>query len=90
MKKRAMKKWIPKDTIYCYNYDKHRKYNIYDFTIPVKVCPWYKVTKKYDKKYNEYYNETFCRYCNEGDEYDVGCLYDECKICGEHEPKERY
>ena len=84
MKKRAMKKWIPKNTIYCYK--QLTKDDICNFMkgsfISIKICPWYKVVKRYDKEYNEYYNEAFCKYCGKSD---VGCLDDQCKICGEHE-----
>jgi len=49
--------------------------------ISTKICRWYKVVKKYDNEYGEYYNEAYCKYCGESDI----CLYDQCKICGEHE-----
>ena len=83
MKKRAMKKWIPKDTPYCY--ERLTRDDVCDFMkggfISTKICRWYKVVKKYDNEYGEYYNEAYCKYCGESDI----CLDDQCKICGEHE-----
>jgi len=87
MKKRAMKKWIPKDTIYCYERLTRQNKQDLENGIPIKVnrCPWYIVAKMnvpIKGSCDEYYFKAFCKYCNEGDDI---CLDDECKICGEHE-----
>lgn len=71
MKKRAMKKWIPKDTVYCYEY-KNGKIK--------RICKWWKMRKDKDKQENGY-----CLYLKEGDWEDkrVSLLWDLCKECGE-------
>ena len=67
MKKRAMKKWIPKNTCYCYEND-----NIF------KICKWLSFNKNKDPQ-----DCGFCKYLNCGDWYKDGTmlLWDECKEC---------
>lgn len=69
MKKRAMKKWIPKDTCYCYEV-KDDKY---------RVCKWLTFNKK--KSYQE---KGYCSYLGTGDWHEDGTmlLWDMCKECG--------
>ena len=74
MKKRAMKKWIPKNTHYCYkiNYGKLKQYMIEKrIGIPVIRCKWYEWLPN---------DNNGCKYVGfKG--FDL-CLYDQCKICG--------
>lgn len=73
MKKRAMKKWIPKDTLYCYFINKHGR---------VETCKWHRTNKKVDEQESGY-----CKYLKVGDWHKNGTmlLWDECKACGEKE-----
>ena len=69
MKKRAMKKYIPKNTFYCYA--RHSG----TFT----PCKWYSTNENKNKQDNG-----FCRYIGSGDwqaEY-TSLLFDMCKECG--------
>lgn len=80
MKKRAMKKWIPKNTSYCYETIGFVKQNGTDLPLfQVKYCPWYESKMKYDKKYQEHYRESHCRYTGITD---IILLNDSCKVCG--------
>ncbi|KEI94999.1 hypothetical protein N496_18690 (plasmid) [Clostridium botulinum A2B3 87] len=69
MKKRAMKKWIPKGTCYCYTYDKKGRHNPYK---------WHRTSSKHHKQQNGY-----CMYLCEGDWQSEGMslLWDMCKEC---------
>jgi len=68
MKKRAMKKWIPRDTCYCYIYEKNR----------FKVCKW--LMENSNKHYQE---KGYCKYLGTGDWFENGTmlLWDMCKEC---------
>ena len=68
MKKRAMKKWIPKGTHYCY-----------ENTNMFKKCKWLSFNKNKNYQANGY-----CKYIGLGDweEYGTILLWDECKECG--------
>ncbi|WP_061328849.1 hypothetical protein [Clostridium botulinum] len=69
MKKRAMKKWIPKHTAYCYIYKNNK-------SIP---CKWYRFNSSKDKQECGY-----CKYLNHGDWQEDGTflLWDMVKECG--------
>jgi hypothetical protein len=80
MKKRAMKKWIPENTIYCYKTTGYVPQS--EGKLPylkVEYCPWYRSKVKYDAKYKEYYRESYCRYTGITD---IILLNDCCKVCG--------
>lgn len=68
IKKRAMKKWIPKDTCYCY-----------ENTNMFKKCKWLTFNKT--KNYQE---NGYCKYlgCGDWDKKGTILLWDECKECG--------
>lgn len=67
MKRRAMKKWIPKETCYCYGHKKTGK------------CKWLKFNKKVDYQQSGYceYLKAGDWY-KDG----TMLLWDECKECG--------
>lgn len=69
MKKRAMKKWIPKNTSYCYIHDKKGNF---------EVCKWHRTNSKHSKQENGY-----CIYLGIGDWQNDGMslLWDSCKEC---------
>lgn len=70
MKKRAMKKYIPKNTSYCYKRDKNGK---------VKSCKyWRKVSNKEEQ------DNGYCIYLKFGDWQGEGIslLWDSVKECG--------
>lgn len=72
MKKRAMKKYIPKNTLYCYSV----KYtNGKRIIIP---CKWWSKNKNKNKQENGY-----CSYLKVGDWQEKGTclLWDQCKEC---------
>lgn len=79
MKKRAMKKWIPKDTPYCYGSLKPIK-GIPGAVSYVGHCKW-RVLRKITDEYGTR-EEYFCRYTGC---FDEGLLWDACKECGEHD-----
>lgn len=70
MKKRAMKKYIPKDTSYCYKFLKlHEDGWGYD----IKPCPWYKRINSL-KGYCSYCNcdvMDMCKSCGEKEKYKI-------------------
>lgn len=72
MKKRAMKKWIPKNTLYCY---KVKYINGKRITIPCRHLV-------YNKKKPEQLSG-YCKYLKTGDWYKDGTmlLWDQCKEC---------
>jgi len=85
MKKRSMKKWIPKDTCYCYD------------SITNKACKWWNKIgiKQYDESNCEHYNEcetrkckdcsciiVYCKYLNYIDDKEDSLLWDMVKECG--------
>ena len=91
MKKRVMKKWIPKNTMYCYKiksrnsdgsfkveYCKHFGYlrTIRDFITSPEGVRLMAVDKKV----------YICKFTGITTEDDF-CLYDSCKVCGAGEPK---
>ncbi|EQC1535639.1 hypothetical protein ACY1J9_001470 [Clostridium botulinum] len=69
MKKRAMKKWIPKHTLYCYEYKNNK----------LTPCKWY--SKNPNKNSQEC---GYCKYLNCGDWQENGTLllFDMVKECG--------
>ena len=69
VKKRAMKKWIPKKTCYCYSINKNRK---------VSLCKWL-----VNNPNKEYQLSGYCKYLKEGDwfEHGTNLLFDQCKEC---------
>lgn len=70
MKRRAMKKWIPKSTIYCYKYDSNKEL--------FETCKWWVRNPNKPNQCNGY-----CRYLKQGDwefEY-ASLLWDKCKEC---------
>lgn len=69
MKKRAMKKYIPKDTLYCYKNTKKGK----------KCCKWLSTNKNKSEQLSGY-----CKYLKSGDWHKDGTtlLWDQCKECG--------
>lgn len=77
MKKKKMKKWIPKNTEYCYEFLSPIIENCHIRGYNIKPCPWYKF---HDEDIRE------CRYL--GFKGFDACLYDQCKICDKHRPKE--
>ena len=88
MKKRAMKKWIPKETGCCYGHlvkvkgSWGLKY--------VGHCKWRKLRKHIDKEYGTE-KEWYCAYLGKfDDELECGLLWDACKECGEHYETDRY
>lgn len=84
MKKRAMKKWIPKNTVYCYESLKPKNDGTFAVAY-VRHCKWRK-----RKKHNGEY-EIFCEYLKKFDsEISCGLLWDACKECGEHYDNDRY
>ena len=95
MKKRAMKKWIPNSSCYCYSYDKRKNKYI--------TCKWYKklgVIKrnKLNCEFASTCNEECwttpgskcrdivvkCMYLNFIDTRQETLLWDKCKECGVH------
>ena len=70
MKKRAMKKWIPKKTVYCYTRHKDKS---------ITPCKWWSLRRNKPTQDNG-----FCLYLNSGDwEYSyTSLLWDMCKECG--------
>lgn len=70
MKKRAMKKWIPKKTCYCYNVDKYGNR---------KNCKWLRFNENKVHQDNGY-----CMFLKTGDWFKEGTmlLWDGCKECG--------
>lgn len=72
MKKRAMKKWIPKNTLYCYEFV---SLNENGYGYKVKPCKWFK--RVCDKETGE--KVAWCLYtrCVDG-----MLLSDQCKECG--------
>ncbi|EKS4345001.1 hypothetical protein QB607_003004 [Clostridium botulinum] len=68
MKKRTMKKWIPKHTSYCYKYKNNK-------LIP---CKWHSKNPNKDKQECGY-----CKYLNRGDWQEDGTflLWDMVKEC---------
>ena len=66
-----MKKWIPSNTCYCYNYDTRGN---------LIICKWW---SKRDDKPNQ--NNGYCEYIKERDwQYkNASLLWDKCKECGE-------
>ena len=75
MKKRAMKKWIPKNQCYCYTITGKSR----DGKLKTETCKWHKFNKNHDKQENGY-----CSYLNKGDwqENGTSLLWDRCKECG--------
>lgn len=70
MKKRAMKKWIPANTMYCYE-GLLGKENY-------KPCKWWRKNKNKDE-----FNSGYCMYLCKGDwnmNY-LSLLWDQCKEC---------
>lgn len=69
MKKRTMKKWIPKDTCYCYEL-KDGKYT---------TCKWLRFNKNKNSQ-----EDGYCKYLGTGDWFEDGTmlLWDSCKECG--------
>ena len=78
MKKRAMKKWIPKDTPYCYAALKPIK-GSYGVRY-VGHCPWRTIRTCTDE--HGTHEEYFCLYTGQ---FDQGLLWDAVKECGEHD-----
>lgn len=74
MKKRSMKKWIPKNQCYCYNIIEKGK----DGKLKTETCKWHRFSKKHDEQENGY-----CLYLNKGDWQENGTLllWDRCKEC---------
>ena len=64
-----MKKWIPKNTGYCYTYDKKGNR---------KLCKWHRMSSKHPEQENGY-----CLYLNQGDWEDdyISLIWDKCKEC---------
>jgi len=99
IKKRAMKKWIPKDTPYCYeiiniitSYDENEPPKI-----KIKPCKWYKYIGRntLSAVYNdETYTETVkvfrCEYLKYTDMEQSSLLWDMCKECGEHHGDDKW
>lgn len=75
MKKRAMKKWIPKNPCYCYNIIGKDV----DGSAKINICKWHRVDKKHYNQENGY-----CIYLGKGDWQESGTslLWDKCKECG--------
>lgn len=69
MKRRAMKKWIPKYTPYCYKI----KAIIPGGGVKVKYCKWYK-----GMIHKDGYPTAYCKLLKEEDDL---MLADGCKIC---------
>ena len=78
MKKRSMKKWIPKGTPYCYAALKPIKGS--HGVRYVGHCPWRVIRTRTDE--NRTHKEYFCLYTGE---FDQGLLWDAVKECGEHD-----
>jgi hypothetical protein len=94
MKKRVMKKYIPKDTLYCYEVigiKKDKKGNAVGLkTKPCKNKVFLGI-RTYKGVYNdEPYEEKIptymCRYTGVTN-VDDACFYDSCKCCAVGEPK---
>lgn len=68
MKSRTMKKWIPKNTCYCYS-RKNGK---------IKPCKWWTINPNKESQLNGY-----CKYIKKGDWYEnvTMLLFDQCKEC---------
>lgn len=77
MKKRAMKKWIPKNTCYCYNIIDKTK----EGKLTTKNCKWYKYLKSISgfKSYEKVFK---CEYLGYIDYEQDSLLWDKCKECG--------
>lgn len=96
MKKRSMKKWIPRDTDYCYKILKVNK----DLSIKIKKCRnlIYSstiddiITTPKEPNSTEYIEKPCklsiyrCRYTGRNTLEDA-CLYDNCKCCDVGYPK---
>lgn len=70
MKKRAMKKWIPKDTVYCYKFISK--------TDNIEMCKWWANNPNKPEQCSGY-----CKYLKQGDWECEGLslLWDKCKEC---------
>ena len=89
MKKRAMKKWIPKNTVYCYEHLERINRDSWGMKY-VGHCKW-RVRKKHKPDEYGIEEEWFCKYLGRFDsELGCGLLWDACKECGEHYDDERY
>lgn len=75
MKKRAMKKYIPRETMYC---DGCKNYIYFKIVNDYMVYP--KNGNKETIKISCKYIAHKCRYTNVSDERDA-LLYDQCKVC---------
>lgn len=94
MKKRAMKKWIPKNTMYCYKIIRRNS----DGSFKIIPCPWFKYLRTVQDSIAQKQTNGdiklvptkrrvyICRYTGITTEEDC-CLYDDCKVCGVKEPK---
>jgi len=93
LKKRAMKKYIPKDTMYCYQRLSPPKYeNGKLVTLKIKQCPWrtYYGTRHVSGEYKgKHYEEDIpvfgCKYLGYVDYDQESLLWDGCKECSEKE-----
>ena len=90
MKKRAMKKWIPKQTCYCYDHLTRAKTDKPGVLRYVGHCKWRQLRRRIDEEYGTE-KEWYCAYLGKyDDEIDVGLLWDACKECGEHYETDLY
>lgn len=106
MKKRAMKKWIPKDTIYCWNC-KWRKYIktrflhknptssinhvLFSPKVSIEKCEYADECKDecWTNGQTSCYVEVWrCEYMGYTDYNQDSLLWDGCKECGVHMPKD--
>jgi hypothetical protein len=84
-----MKKWIPKNTVYCYEHLKPKNDGSGAVSY-VGHCKWRKRRKHSDPEYGTEY-EIYCEYLGKFDsELSCGLLWDACKECGEHYDNEQY
>ncbi|HEY8889829.1 MAG TPA: hypothetical protein VIM70_06205 [Clostridium sp.] len=88
-----MKKWIPKDTVYCYklvdvitSYDENKPPQLV-----IKPCKWHKYIGKNTlsgeyggREWTETVSVYRCEYLNYTDTEQSSLLWDMCKECGEH------
>lgn len=87
MKKRAMKKYIPKNTLYCHNC-KWRKYiKTITFNKDIKNCPHNNTCDSNDKCWTTpstscYVRVFKCEYMQYTDWNEESLLWDGCKECG--------